>query len=106
MKGGEDMTSSKCDYKHIAIPAGLLLAVIYIICYFWGYTNDDPAVQELHLNLLKLSFLGFSGLNGLSFFLGLIQSFIWGLIVGAVFYLGYRHCPCESCGACMVQEKS
>lgn len=96
--------TSKCDYKHIAVPVGLVFALVYVVCYFWGYTNNEPAVRELHLNLLKLSFLGFTGMNGLSFFLGLIQSFIWGLILAGVFYLGYKHCPCESCEACKVSE--
>ena len=91
------MKTSACDYKHLAIPVAMVFSAIYIVAYFWGYTTDDPAVRQLHLDLLKLFILGFNGLNGLSFFLGLVQSFIWGLVAAGIFHLGFRYCPCDSC---------
>lgn len=91
------MKTSSCDYKHLAIPLAMVFSAMFVVAYFWGYTTDDPAVRQLHLNLLKLVFLGFNGINGLSFFLGLVQSFIWGLVAAAIFYLGFRHSPCDSC---------
>ena len=91
------MMNSKCDYKHMAVPLGLMFALLYFVFYFWSYTVTEPAVKELHINLLKLVFFWFNGLNGISFLLGLIQSFVWGLIVAALFYFGYRHCPCDDC---------
>ena len=87
----------KCDYKHLAVPLGLMFALGYFIIYFWGYTESDPSLKALHLGLLRLAFLGFTDLNGVSFLLGLIQSFVWGLVVAALFYFGYRHCPCDDC---------
>ncbi len=90
----------RCDFKHLALPLGLMFAFFFTIFYFWGYTNSEPAVRDLHLNLLKLFVLGFPGLNGLGFFLGLMQSFIWGLILSGVFFLFHRTCPCAGCGQC------
>lgn len=88
---------SKCDYKHIAVPLGLMFSLLYFVAYFWGYTESDLTVKALHLNVLRLAFLGFTGLNGVSFLLGLVQSFVWGLIVAGLFFFGYRHCPCDDC---------
>lgn len=62
----------------------ILFVVAYLICYVWYWLRPDPAVQELHTNLLKLAFFGFTGMNAVSFVAGLVQVFIWGWIVAVI----------------------
>lgn len=70
----------KCGHR-----LGITLALAFIICFLWFYVN--PVEQGLHLALFKVSFLGYTGMNGLSFLLGLIQSYIWGLIFAGLWFL-------------------
>ncbi len=68
----------KCGYWRCSNAVGLFLAILFIICFAWLYIN--PVEADLHLRLFKLSFLGFSGINFVSFIFGLIQSYIWAYI--------------------------
>lgn len=60
----------------------LIAGAGFIICFFWGSLLADPALKDLHMALLKMSFPGFTGLTIGSFLNGFIQSIIWGLIIG------------------------
>ena len=60
----------------------LISGVGFVICFFWGAVIADPALKELHIALLQLSFPGFTGLTAGGFINGLIQSVIWGLVAG------------------------
>lgn len=75
---------------------GLGLAVLFVICFLWYFIN--PVEQELHLSLLKLSYIGFSGMDALSFILGLVQTYIWGYIVVAAFKVAGGARKMEKCG--------
>lgn len=57
---------------------GLFFATLFVVCFAWYYIN--PIMQELHVDLLELSFIGYSGMNFSSFIAGLIQSYIWGYV--------------------------
>lgn len=57
---------------------GIFFALLFLLCFAWHWMN--PVHQELHMQLLEIAFLGFTGMNALSFILGLIQSYIWGYI--------------------------
>ncbi len=57
---------------------GTFLAILFLLCFVWFWIR--PVHQELHLELLELSFFGFQGMNTTSFIVGLVQSYIWGYV--------------------------
>jgi hypothetical protein len=62
-----------------------LFAILYTICFVWYWIRGGgAAIQELHTNLFKLAFFGFSEMNAVSFVSGFVQAFIWGWIVAAI----------------------
>lgn len=75
----------KLDLMQVAFSLAILFAIGFVVCYFWVYKSTDPDLVNMHLGMLKISFFGYSGMNFASFILGLIQSFIWGILVGVVF---------------------
>lgn len=79
------------NYLKSANRIGLLLAGLFVICFIWYYIR--PVEQGLHLQLLRLSFFGFSGMNLVGFILGLVQSYIWGYIILGVWRLVKICCP-------------
>lgn len=73
---------------------GCFLALLFVACFAWFWIR--PVHQGLHMQLMELSFFGFSGLNFMSFLAGLIQSFIWGSVGVALWRLS-GEC-CSRCG--------
>ena len=72
------MGNNNCSYWKCANRVGLFLAILFVICFLWYFVN--PVEQTAHLQILKMSYLGFSGMNFTSFVLGLIQTYIWAYI--------------------------
>lgn len=64
---------------------GIFIAFLFIICFVWFWIR--PVHQVLHLQLLELAFFGYKSMNFPSFILGLIQSYIWGYIAVALWFL-------------------
>ncbi len=64
---------------------GLFFVLLFVICFVWFYIR--PVEQGLHLNLLRLSYFGYDGMNVTSFIFGAIQSYIWGYIAVGLWYL-------------------
>lgn len=61
------------------IRIGVFFSILFVICFAWFYIRGGSAeVKQLHDNLFALSFFGWSGMNAVSFILGLIQTFVWG----------------------------
>jgi hypothetical protein len=87
------MCNCKKEYPKCANKIGLFFLVIYILCFIWYFVN--PAERELHLKLWQIMFLGFSGMNVLSFIYGAVQTYIWAYIVVGVWKL-----VCCCCGGC------
>ncbi len=85
-----------CSYLHCANHLGLFFLILFAICFAWFYIN--PAEQELHLGLLKLSFIGYTGMNLVSFIFAAVQSYIWGYVISGVFFLGKCCHKDECCG--------
>ena len=84
-----------CSYLHCANRVGLFFTALFVLCFAWYFIQ--PVERELHLSLFKLSFLGFNGMNGLSFILAVVQSYIWGYIVVGLWRLvGCCSCKGES----------
>lgn len=57
---------------------GIFLALLFVICFAWFWLH--PVHQQLHAQILELTYYGYSGMNFPSFVLGIIQSYIWGYI--------------------------
>lgn len=74
--------NSSNSYLKNSIAIAIFLVFLFIICFVWFYIQ--PVENELHQDLLRLTYLGWSGMNLFSFFLGVIQSFLWGFVFTAV----------------------
>lgn len=61
---------------------GLALAISFVLCVFWGLITPE----SLHMHSFLESVLpGFEWLSVGAFFLGLIESFLWGVYLAVVF---------------------
>ncbi|MDD5749338.1 MAG: hypothetical protein PHO91_00940 [Patescibacteria group bacterium] len=69
---------NKTNYLQQANRLGLFFVVLFILCFLWFYLRSTE--RELHEQLFRLTFLGFSGMNLGGFILGAIQSYVWGYI--------------------------
>ena len=74
----------KLSTKKVGWVLSIMFSLGYTIDFLWALTQKGD-LQILYVNLLKIIYLKFSGLNLLSYILGLVQSFIWGWITAAVF---------------------
>lgn len=63
---------------------GIVGVVFFLLCVFWGVLLIDPNLKELHVNIMQISFPGFS-FSLLGVIIGLIESYIYGFIFGAFF---------------------
>lgn len=63
---------------------GGLSVAFFVLCMIWGVIISDPTLKELHLNILKIAYPGFA-MSVTGFVIGVIESFIYGWIFGALF---------------------
>lgn len=70
--------------KHLGATLAGVGAAAYVVCHFWGLVVPAD-LQALHADLIRMSVLGWSGMNVSSFVLGVIQWAIWGWLIGAAF---------------------
>jgi len=56
----------------------MFLALLFVLCFAWYFIH--PIEQEMHLQMFRISYLGFTGMNLTSFILGLVQTYLWGYI--------------------------
>lgn len=61
---------------------GVASAVSFVLCVFWGMVT--PGSLHMH-QLLELVLPGFEWLSVGAFFIGLIESFLWGAYAALVF---------------------
>lgn len=81
------MQEGKCNYWRCANRIGLFFVILYIVCFVVHYIN--PVDAELRVKLFQMAFFGFSGMNFVSFLLGLVQVYIWGYLgLGLWFLVG------------------
>ncbi len=66
---------------------GYVIAVLSIaffaLCLLWGLILSDPALKELHSNLLRIAYPGF-GYNLLGILVGAVETFIYGWLFGVL----------------------
>lgn len=75
----------KCFVKKVGWALSWSLVAAFVICMLWVFTNSEAEIRQLHINLLKVAFLWFRGMDFWSWVSGLIQSFAWGWIIAAIF---------------------
>ena len=61
---------------------GVFSAVSFVLCVIYGLIT--PEILHMH-EFLEMVLPGFTWLSVGSFFIGLIESFLWGAYVGIVF---------------------
>ncbi|MCF7844582.1 MAG: hypothetical protein K9M03_02020 [Kiritimatiellales bacterium] len=73
---------STYSVRQWALALAIIAVTIFGICFFWGSFLSDPALKDLHMNLMRVCFPGFSGMTLGGFINGSIQSIVWGLVIG------------------------
>ena len=87
---------SSCAVFHLGNRIGLFFVFLSVLCFVWHFIY--PVGQELHVAMLKIHFLWFSGFNAVSIVLALIQMYIFGYIVSGVWLLaGMCSWYCSKC---------
>ena len=72
------MNKLKRNYWRCGNSIGLFFVLLFAICFAWFFIH--PVEQDLHVQMFKLSFFGYSGMNFVSFVLGAIQVYVWAYI--------------------------
>lgn len=86
------------DYWYHANKIGLLFILLFAICFFWPYFHADQIM--LHIQIMDMSFFGFTGLNWPSFVSGVIQSYFWGYIVVIIWKIVCLSSCCDESSNC------
>jgi len=72
---------------------GIFLALLFAASFLWYWLH--PVNQDLHLRILEILFYGYKGMTLPGFFLGVIQSYVWGYIGVALWRLAHVGCECN-----------
>jgi hypothetical protein len=73
--------ASRISLVAFGMSFGAFLAITYLVCVLYGLAVADEGMHELLASLLP----GFTWLTWPSFFLGLIESFLFGWYAAVVF---------------------
>ena len=68
-----------------ALASAAFHGLFFVVCYLWQYVLTEAALRELHMVLLRMTFPGFTGMNIASLLIMIIESVIFGFIVGWLF---------------------
>lgn len=82
---------------------GNVFALLFVLCFFWYYAVGAD-YQKLYVDLHKMSFMWFSGMNFASFVSGLAQAYIFGWIVALAVKVSSMCCGCCK-DECKIEEK-
>jgi hypothetical protein len=69
------------DWRVVGLSAGTFLSFTYLLCVAYDLIFPQYAMYEAWVMLLP----GFKWLSWWSFFLGLIETFLYGIYIGLVF---------------------
>jgi len=72
------------NFVKTANQLGIFFVILFIICFAWYYLKGQT---ELHLQLLRLTFFGYSGMNVVSFVLAAIQAYVAGYVLVGLWQL-------------------
>jgi hypothetical protein len=82
-QGGQTML----NIRVVTWSMGLFTTVSFMLCVIWGLVTP----QSLHMHqFLEIVLSAFTWLSVGGFFLGLLESFLWGAYVGLVFVFIYN----------------
>ncbi|HLD63726.1 MAG TPA: hypothetical protein VI913_02410 [Candidatus Peribacteraceae bacterium] len=88
--------SNSAPYRlaHWGPAIGLVSAALFVVCFLWGFLLTAPVLQERHLDSFRILFLDaeFVGLNFATFILGVIVSYIGGMLIGFLLAKCLNHC--------------
>lgn len=73
---------TKLRITPVALALGLFLAITFTLCVIWGLTFPHTALQQ---RLLEAVFPWFTWLSWGSYFVGLVESFLYGIYTAAIF---------------------
>lgn len=71
-------SSKRHNHSYSVHRLGLFFVAVFALCFFWGYIN--PVETELHMSLLRMSFVGFTGMDSTSFLWGAVQVYSWAWV--------------------------
>ena len=75
-------------YSKLALQTGLLFGGLYVLCFLWPWMRGlNAELSALHFKMWQIAFFGYTGMNVMSFIVGLVQSFIWGAVAVGVWRL-------------------
>lgn len=63
---------------------GVISIAFFFLCMAWGIELSNPALKELHLNILKIAYPGFT-MSFAGAIIGTAWAFIYGWLFGALF---------------------
>ena len=63
---------------------GVISLVFFLFCMAWGAVLSDPILQELHVNILRITYPGFA-MSFIGAIIGIVEAFIYGWVFGALF---------------------
>lgn len=63
---------------------GVISVAFFLLCMAWGAMLTDPTLKELHENILRIAYPGFSMSFG-GALIGIVGAFIYGWLFGALF---------------------
>jgi hypothetical protein len=69
------------NWKIVGVSLGLFLAISYMLCVIFDLIFPGQAMYQTWIRLLP----GFKWLTWGSFFLGLIESFLYGIYISVIF---------------------
>ena len=90
---------------HWPMVLGVIGALAFVGEYLWHFILSSEELQAFHFLLLQTYVLGFSGMNFVSFILGIVQWFICGAVLGGLIAWLSASCKCRKgseggcCGA-------
>lgn len=63
---------------------GIISVVFFLLCMWWGLLFTDPVLRDLHANLLRIAYPGFT-MSVAGAGIGVVESFGYGWVLGAFF---------------------
>lgn len=69
-------------FTPVALGLGLSLAITFTLCVIWGLIFPHTVLQQ---RILEAVFPWFASLSWGSYFVGLVESFLYGVYAAAVF---------------------
>ncbi len=73
---------SSLRFTPAALSLGIFLAITFALCVVWGLIFPSQVAMQRPLEVI---FPWFTWLSGGSFFIGLVESFLYGVYAAAVF---------------------